>query len=115
MANNGKPIRKRWVSDRRPLKVNVSEAEDTPVEETPEEVVETSTEEVAETPVETVEENKSEAVEVVEEVNVPVEGKKAEKKSSVKEYTEEQLVIMTRENFDKAVAEIKAWKAILKQ
>ena len=102
-----KPIRKRWVSDRRPLKVNVSEAEDTPVEET--------TEEVAETPVETVEENKSEAVEVAEEVNVPVEEKKAEKESSVKEYTEEQLVIMTRENFDKAVAEIKAWKAILKQ
>ena len=102
-----KPIRKRWVSDRRPLKVNVSEAEDTPVEET--------TEEVAETPVETVEENKSEAVEVAEEVNVPVGEKKAEKKSSVKEYNEEQLVIMTRENFDKAVAEIKAWKAILKQ
>ena len=102
MANNGKPIRKRWVSDRRPLKVNVSEAE-------------TSTEEVTETPVETVEENKSEAVEVAEEVNVPVEERKTEKKSSVKEYTEEQLVIMTRENFDKAVAEIKAWKAILKQ
>lgn len=105
-----KPIRKRWVSDRRPLKVNVSEAEEVATETT-----ETSTEEVAETPVETVEENKSEAVEVAEEVNVPVEEKKAEKKSSVKEYTEEQLVIMTRENFDKAVAEIKAWKAILKQ
>lgn len=101
-----KPIRKRWAADRRPLKVNVSEAEETKVEETAEEVIET--------PVDTVEENESEAVETVEEVNVPVVEEKAEKKSVKKERTEEELAVLSREEFAKVEELIRQGKAKVK-
>jgi len=96
-----KPIRKWWVADRRPLKVNVSEAE--PTEGTPVEV--------AETPVDTVEENKIQEVETVEEVNVPQEEEKVEKKSTKKEWTEEELAVLSREEFAEVEALIMAGKA----
>ena len=107
MANSGKPIRKWWVADRRPLKVNVSEANtEENVEETPVEV--------AETPVDTVEENKIQEVETVDEVNVPQEEEKVEKKSTKKERTEEELAVLSREEFAEVEALIKAGKAKVK-
>lgn len=106
-----KPIRKWWAADRKPLKVNVSEAE---------EIKEASTEDI-ENPVDTVEENKIQEVEDTVEENVPVEEKIEEteekpskKESSVKEWTEEELAVLSREEFAKAEADILAGKAKVK-
>lgn len=96
--------RKWWVADRRPLKVNVSEAE--PIEEKVEEVIETAGD--------TVVENEIPEVETVEEVNVQPEGKKAEKKSAKKEWTEEELAVLPREEMYAVIADIEAGKATIK-
>ena len=96
--------RKWWVADRRPLKVNVSEAE--PIEEKVEEVIET--------PVDTVVENEIPEVETVEEVNVQPEQEKAEKKSAKKERTEEELAVLPREEMYAVIADIEAGKATIK-
>jgi len=96
--------RKWWVADRRPLKVNVSEAE--PIEEKVEEVIETAGD--------TVVENEIPEVETVEEVNVQPEEKKAEKKSAKKEWTEEELAVLPREEMYAVIADIEAGKATIK-
>lgn len=97
-------VRKWWVADRRPLKVNVSETE--PVEEKVEEVIETAGD--------TVVENEIPEVETVEEVNVQPEEKKAEKKSAKKERTEEELAVLPREEMYAVIADIEAGKATIK-
>lgn len=97
-------VRKWWVADRRPLKVNVSETE--PVEEKVEEVIET--------PVDTVVENEIPEVETVEEINTPTEEKKTEKKSAKKERTEEELAVLPREEMYAVIADIEAGKATIK-
>ena len=97
-------VRKWWVADRRPLKVNVSETE--PVEEKVEEVIETAGD--------TVVENEIPEVETVEEVNVQPEEKKAEKKSAKKERTEEELAVLPREEMYEVIADIEAGKATIK-
>ena len=103
--------RKWWVADRRPLKVNVSETE--PIEEKVEEVIETAGD--------TVVENEIPEVETVEEVNVQPEEKKAEikseikdKKSAKKEWTEEELAVLPREEMYAVIADIEAGKATIK-
>ena len=96
--------RKWWVADRRPLKVNVSEAE--PIEEKVEEVIETAGD--------TVVENEIPEVETVEEINTPTEEKKAEKKSAKKERTEEELAVLPREEMYAVIADIEAGKATIK-
>lgn len=96
--------RKWWVADRRPLKVNVSEAE--PIEEKVEEAIEIAGD--------TVVENEIPEVETVEEVNVQPEEKKAEKKSAKKERTEEELAVLPREEMYAVIADIEAGKATIK-
>ena len=99
--------RKWWVADRRPLKVNVSETE--PKEEKVEEVIETAGD--------TVVENEIPEVETVEEVNVQPEEKEAEikeKKSAKKEWTEEELAVLPREEMYAVIADIEAGKATIK-
>lgn len=97
-------VRKWWVADRRPLKVNVSETE--PVEEKVEEAIETAGD--------TVVENEIPEVETVEEINTPTEEKKAEKKSAKKERTEEELAVLPREEMYAVIADIEAGKATIK-
>lgn len=93
--------KRNWnIKDRTPVKVKVSESE---VQETPTEDIET--------PVDTVVENEIPATEEAEVVNTPVEEKKVKKTSEIKEYTEEELAVMPREQLYAVIEDIKAGKA----
>lgn len=98
-----KSIRKRPAKERKTEKVSVDFT-------TEEEVVNTPAVE-EETAVPTVVENEISDIQEVEEVNVPQEEKKAKKSDSIKEWTEEELVILPREEFYKVLEDIKAGKA----
>lgn len=90
--------KRNWnIKDRTPVKVKVSESE-VPTED-------------IETPVDTVVENEIPATEEAEVVNTPVEEKKVKKTSEIKEYTEEELAVMPREQLYAVIEDIKAGKA----
>ena len=109
-----KPIRKRWAADRRPLKVNVSETEEVKKETPAEEEAETSVDSDVENAVDTVEENKIQEEETVEGVKPLEEEKPSKKTNSVKEWTEDELVALPREEMYAVIADIKAGKAKIK-
>lgn len=101
---------KRPVKERRPVKVKV----ETPSEEAIEEPKETIVEE-AEKAVDTVVENEISNGEVEETIKPSEETKKTKKWEEIKERTEEELVILPREEFYAVLEDIKAGKATVKQ
>ena len=104
---------KRPVKERRPVKVKV----ETPSEETIEEPKETIVEE-AEKAVDTVVENEisnGEVEEAIKPQEETKETKKTKKWEGIKERTEEELVILPREEFYAVLEDIKAGKATVKQ
>ena len=102
-----KSLRKRPAKERKTEKVSVDFTTEKEVEKEPEVVEETQGT--------TVVENEIPAVETTEEVNVPQVEKTEEKSDSIKEWTEEELVILPREEFYKVLEDIKAGKAKCKQ